>query len=108
MTEELRNTGSDDLMTADHGELVAANDRAQAVAIDNQRQSPAVDDQPDLVAVNNRSRNEALVSFVLLPMLFLTVTLLGGLRVNAADRAFVFVPPPLITLVLAVLLLLLF
>ena len=46
-------------------------------------------------------------SAVLLPFIFLTVALLGGLRVGAEDRAFVFVPPPLITLVLAVLLMLL-
>ncbi len=43
-----------------------------------------------------------------LPLIFLTVALLGGLRVGAEDHAFVFVPPPLITLVLAVLLMLLF
>ena len=46
--------------------------------------------------------------FILLPMLFLTVALLGGLRVDALTRAFVFIAPPLITLVLAVLLLSLF
>ena len=46
-------------------------------------------------------------SAVVLPFVFLTVALLGGLRVGAEDRAFVFVPPPLITLVLAVLLMLL-
>jgi hypothetical protein len=56
----------------------------------------------------NRSRNNALVRFVLLPLLFLTVALLGGLRVDAETRAFVFVAPPLVTLVLAVLLLSLF
>src|SRR6266446_8007620 len=56
----------------------------------------------------NRSRNRSLVSFVLLPLLFLTVTLLGGLRIAADTRAFVFVAPPLVTLVLAVLLMLLF
>lgn len=46
--------------------------------------------------------------FVALPMLFLTVALLGGLRVSAPDHAFVFVTPPLITLILAVLLMSLF
>ncbi len=55
-----------------------------------------------------RSRNRALVRYVALPMIFLTVSLMGGLRVSAADRVFVFVAPPLITLVLAVLLMLLF
>src|SRR6185312_7205390 len=62
----------------------------------------------ELVAVDNRARNEALVSYWVLPFLFLTVTLLGGLRVGADDHAFIFFPPPLITLVLAVLLMLLF
>jgi len=57
---------------------------------------------------NNRSRNRALVSFIVLPMLFLTVALLGGLRVSTEDHAFIFIAPPLITLVLAVLLMLLF
>lgn len=46
-------------------------------------------------------------SAAVLPFIFLTVALLGGLRVGAQDRAFIFVPPPLITLVLAVLLMLL-
>jgi hypothetical protein len=51
---------------------------------------------------SNCSRNRALVDFIVLPMLFLTVTLLGGLRVNAQDHAFIFIAPPLITLVLAI------
>ena len=54
-----------------------------------------------------QSKNRALVSYVLLPFIFLTVALLGGLRVSSDDRALVFFPPPLITLVLAVLLMLL-
>ena len=62
----------------------------------------------EVVAVDNSSRNQALLSYWILPSIFLTVTLLGGLRVGADDRAFIFFPPPLITLVLAVLLILLF
>lgn len=54
------------------------------------------------------SRNRALVRFIALPMIFLTVALLGGLRVSAEDRVFVFIAPPLITLVLATLLMSLF
>ncbi len=57
---------------------------------------------------NQRSAVGGQRSVVLLPFIFLTVALLGGLRVSAEDQAFVFVPPPLITLVLAVLLMLLF
>lgn len=68
----------------------------------------AIADGTRVVAIDNRARNEALLSYWVLPLIFLTVALLGGLRVSAEDRAFVFFPPPLITLVLAVLLMLLF
>lgn len=60
------------------------------------------------MAEKNRLRNRWLVHFIVLPMIFLTVTLLGGLRVNAGDQAFVFIAPPLVTFVLASLLMLLF
>lgn len=56
----------------------------------------------------NRSKNRALLDFVLLPTLFLTVALLGGLRIGAESRTFIFIAPPLITLLLAVLSMLLF
>jgi hypothetical protein len=41
--------------------------------------------------------------FVLLPCALLSVALLGGLRVSAPEAGFVFVAPPLVTLVVAVL-----
>jgi len=56
----------------------------------------------------NRSRNHALVDFVVLPFLFLTVALLGGLRIGAESRTFIFIAPPLVTLLLATLSMLLF
>jgi hypothetical protein len=56
----------------------------------------------------NRSRNRELVDFVLLPFLFLTVALLGGLRIGDESRTFIFIAPPLVTLLLAVLSMLLF
>ncbi|HEV7903633.1 MAG TPA: hypothetical protein VGO96_07320 [Pyrinomonadaceae bacterium] len=55
-----------------------------------------------------RDRNQLLVRHLLLPTIFLTVALLGGLRVASETGAFLFVAPPLVALVLAVLLLLLF
>lgn len=55
----------------------------------------------------NPGGQRAFVHHVLLPMLLLTVALLGGLRV-AAGGAFLFVAPPLVTLVLAALLMSLF
>lgn len=59
------------------------------------------------MTVSNRFRNRALVNNFVLPMLFLTVVLLGGLRVDAENRTFIFVAPPLVTLFLGVLLMLL-
>ena len=56
----------------------------------------------------NRSRNRALVDFVVLPFLFLTVALLGGLRIGAESRTFIFIAPPLVTFLLATLSMLLF
>ncbi|MCM3873427.1 MAG: hypothetical protein ND895_22320 [Pyrinomonadaceae bacterium] len=57
--------------------------------------------------MTNHSRNRDLVDFVVLPLLFLTVALLGGLRVGGESRTFIFVAPPLVTLLLALLLMLL-
>jgi hypothetical protein len=57
---------------------------------------------------NYSSRNRALLRYILLPMIFLTVALLGGLRIDVDTKAFVFVPPPLITLILSVMLMILF
>ncbi|HJP95218.1 MAG TPA: hypothetical protein VJ875_24920 [Pyrinomonadaceae bacterium] len=56
----------------------------------------------------NRSTNRALVHFVVLPFLFLTVALLGGLRIGAESRTFIFITPPLVALLLATLSMLLF
>jgi hypothetical protein len=60
------------------------------------------------MTVNNRAGNRVLVEFLVLPMVFLTVALLGGLRLGGENRTFIFVAPPLVTLVLTVLLMLLF
>lgn len=58
--------------------------------------------------MTRRSTNRALLIYVLLPTLFLTAALLGGVRVGARGGAIVFVPPPLVTLILASMLLALF
>jgi hypothetical protein len=48
--------------------------------------------------------NRALLHFVVTPTVLLTVGLLGGLRIDAQTRQFLFIAPPLVTLVLALLL----
>jgi hypothetical protein len=59
-------------------------------------------------AADRREANRLLTVHLLLPTIFLTVALAGGVRVEGATRALVFVAPPLVSLVLAVLLLALF
>jgi hypothetical protein len=58
--------------------------------------------------VSRVANRRAVVRFVVLPVALLVVTLLGGLRLRAPDGAFVFLPPPLVTLCLAGLALALF
>lgn len=55
-----------------------------------------------------RDINADLVRFVLLPTIFLIVALLGGVRVAADTRALLFIAPPLVALILAALLVVLF
>jgi hypothetical protein len=97
MSDELETTSRADVLPADRGEVMAVENLSR-------REIAAVDGRSS----DHASRNQALVSYWVLPLMFLTVGLLGGLRVGADDRAFIFWPPPLITLVLAVLLMLLF
>ena len=60
------------------------------------------------VMSDRRATNRALLRHVLLPTVFLTVALLGGVRVAAETGALVFVAPPLVSLLMAVMLLSLF
>ncbi len=48
------------------------------------------------------------LTYLILPCLFLLVTLLGGMRLEAADNAFIFLKPALICLVFASVLMILF
>ncbi len=60
--------------------------------------------RPNETTTETREINRLVLAHILLPTIFLTVALLGGLRVEAGTHALVFVAPPLVTLVLAVLL----
>jgi hypothetical protein len=122
MSDELRTMKGGELTTANpieeatvddqsivHGELIPAEGGDVASSPRSNRDLlPAVPNGRDSLLTALRLRNQALVTYWVLPLLFLTVALLGGLRVGAEDQAFIFWPPPLITLVLAVLLMLLF
>lgn len=55
-----------------------------------------------------KTRQSATRNYLLLPLIFLTVTLLGGLRLSADINAFIFLKPALVCLIFAALLLVLF
>lgn len=78
------------------GELLEDSDDAKTILKPNRKEIQTIQ--------NSRST----VNYIFLPLLFLTVALLGGLRLNAADNAFIFLRPALICLVFASILLVLF
>lgn len=53
-------------------------------------------------------RRAATRAYVLLPIIYLAVTLAGGLRFAGSDNAFIFIKPPLVSLVFAAILIVLF
>ena len=53
-------------------------------------------------------RNRVLLNFIVLPTLLLSAGLLGGLRIDGQTHQFIFIAPPLVTLLLAILLMSLF
>ena len=57
---------------------------------------------------NENQNQKSYLQYVLLPLIFLTVALLGGLRISQTDGAFVFLKPPLVCLIFATILLVLF
>ena len=57
---------------------------------------------------DHADRNRALLNFIVLPTLLLSAGLLGGLRIDGQTRQFIFIAPPLVTLLLAILLMSLF
>ncbi len=75
------------------GEIISVEE-STIVRVPKQRSSPIA--------------HASYLTYILLPAIFLTVTLLGGLRLGATDNAFVFLKPALVALVFAALTLVLF
>ena len=63
----------------------------------------------DLSATSSHEQKNALyLRYLLLPVIFLTVAMLGGLRISGVDGAFIFLKPALICLIFASILIVLF
>lgn len=56
----------------------------------------------------SQKNNKSILQYILLPLIFLTVTLLGGLRLSIENNAFIFLKPALVCLIFATILLILF
>lgn len=96
---ESRESGIENLPIVD-GEILEDSLSAPNDLIEAKNQKPKTENQKP------KTKNQ--IQYVFLPLLFLTVALLGGLRLDAADASFIFLRPALICLVFAVVLLILF
>jgi hypothetical protein len=81
--------------------------------IEDAEQGDLVPDKPADIAVvapkATASRNQTMaVRYILLPFLFLTVAMLGGLRLAGADSSLIFLKPALLSLILASIMIALF
>ncbi len=84
-------------------------DREQAIIVDeggSELEKP--DSEHLIVREPDRPMGKTKKIYLFLPFIFLTVTLLGGLRLGSADNAFIFLKPALICLVFATILIVLF
>ena len=72
--------------------------------------TPVADaDLSALRAQESKIKNQrSALNYLVLPLIFLVVTLLGGLRLQSGDNAFIFLKPPLICLVFGAILLVLY
>lgn len=108
--EKIRDAEIDFPATVD-GELIEDSPAADGNLTKNENQKSKTE-----ITKSERRKNErqthnpqaAIRNYIVLPLLFLFVTLLGGLRLSADANAFLFLKPTLVCLILAAILLLLF
>ena len=60
------------------------------------------------VPISQGEKNSLYLRYILLPFIFITIALLGGLRIDSLDGAFIFNRPALVCLIFAAILLILF
>lgn len=82
------------------GEEVEFFDEEKTKISTRNRNQPKINDQ--------RSKTKNQIIYFVLPLIFLSVTLLGGWRLSLADSDFIFLKPPLVCLIFAVMLVALF
>jgi len=89
-----------ELLETSTGEEVITETRTKG---EKQISFPKPEDQ------SSKSKNQkSFLQYIVIPLIFLTAALLGGLRLSAEDMGFLFLKPPLVCLIFAVILLVLF
>jgi len=83
------------------------HDESGIVSLDEAEVSTVVHNRPP-VKTTTGSRQKSVVNYLVLPAIFLSVTLLGGFRFGSADNAFIFLKPPLVCMVFAAVLMVLY
>jgi hypothetical protein len=102
---QVKESSDENSLVIDGELLEVPGDAAQNDLAKTKDQKPKTKDQENN---GQRTTNSGQTQYVFLPLVFLTVALLGGLRFGAADNAFVFLKPPLVCLIYASFLLVLF
>jgi hypothetical protein len=112
---KVQNTEPDELLIID-GELIVDSQPAKQNLSKSEDRKPKTEiANKDQITTERRKTQDAgqksqaaIRNYLLLPVIFLTVTLLGGLRLDIDTGAFIFLKPALICLVFAAFLLVLF
>jgi hypothetical protein len=105
-TEEIERVEKNDFQVVD-GELLEVSTGEEIEIADEE--ITKVSRRPETKAKKLKAKNQkSHLQYVFLPLIFLTVSLLGGMRLGQIDSAFVFLKPPLVCLIFAALLLVLF
>jgi hypothetical protein len=99
MNTELIDRQYEDELTEVEGELVETGDVEELTEIRSRPAGIVRHNIPATVGANRQA-----LTYILLPFIFLTVTLLGGMRLAFNTNAFVFLKPPLVCLIFAAIL----
>lgn len=108
----LENDGEIDLLEIVDGELIGDFETAdkEFLKTESQKRKTEIATKRQIAKGKKETHNlqRATLNYLILPLIFLTVTLLGGLRLSADSSAFLFSKPALICLILSAILLVLF
>jgi hypothetical protein len=104
--EELEKIETNDFQIVE-GELLEVSTGEEIEPADEE--ATKVSRRPKIQNPKSKIQNQrSHLQYIFLPFIFLTVALLGGMRLNQTDSAFIFLKPPLVCLIFAAILLVLF